>query len=79
MGNEAKRRITIYRDDSTTPVVYEPVKHYWYEAGNTVLVIAYLIDDQGSHNYVHWPVERFQWFRDEKLAPAAPETGGPGA
>ena len=69
--NQLYRRITIYRDHSTTPVVYEPVKHYWYEAGNTVLVIAYVTDvETGFHNYVHWPVSRFHWFRDEKLTNA---------
>lgn len=72
--NKAYRRITVYRDDSTTPVVYEPVKHYWYEANNTVLVIAYITHaDTGAHNYVHWPVSRFQWFRDEKLEQQVPE------
>ncbi len=71
MTNQLYRRITIYRDDSTTPVVYEPVKHYWYEAHGTVLVIAYIVDaESGRHNYVHWPRENFTWFRDEKLEEA---------
>ena len=49
----ANRRITPYRDDASTPVIYEPVKHLWWEAGNTVLVIAYFVDDEGGHDYAH--------------------------
>lgn len=60
------RRITIYRDDSTTQVVYERVKHIFWTAGNSVLVIAQY--DEGSdmaHHYIHWPRERICWFKDE--------------
>ena len=64
---DALRRITIYRDDSTTPVVYDRVKHIWWEAHGSVLVIAYLIDSEGAHDYVHWPRERIAWFREEKI------------
>lgn len=65
--NSKMRRITLYRDDSTTPVVYEPVKHYWYESNGAVLVIAYVSGANGEHNYAHWPIARVAWFRDEKL------------
>ena len=68
--NMKVRRITLYRDDSTTPVVYERVKHFWYENGGRVLVIAYLVGTSGAHDYVHWPVKRFTWFRDEKVGHA---------
>lgn len=68
-ANLKHRRITVYREDSTTPVVYEPVQHVWYEAGNTVLVIAFITDKAtGAHDYVHWPMSRVMWFKDEKLA-----------
>lgn len=61
------RRISIYRDDATTPVIYENVKHVWYEAGNSILVVSqYQNDYNGEHNYFHWPVSRFQWYKDEK-------------
>ena len=72
------RKITIYRDDSTTQVVYERVKHIFWTAGNSVLVIAqYDEHDEdfkgikravvkvGSHHYIHWPRERICWFKDE--------------
>lgn len=66
-ANRKYRRLTIYRDDSTTPVVVEPVKHYWWEANNSVLVVSYITDmATGAHDYLHWPRERFTWFRDEK-------------
>lgn len=60
------RRVTVYRDDSTTQVVYENVKHLFWTAGNTVLVIAqYTNVDAGDHHYIHWLRERFVWFKDE--------------
>lgn len=61
------RTITLYRDDSTTQVVFENVKHFFWLAGNTVLVIAQYTDvTSGAHRYIHWPRERFCWFKDEK-------------
>jgi hypothetical protein len=62
----AARKITLYRDDSTTQVVFENVKHYFWLAGNTVLCIAQYTDvDTGAHKYINWPRERFCWFKDE--------------
>jgi len=58
------RTVTLYRDDSTTQVVYPDVKHLFWTAGNTVLVVARYAKD-GTHYYVHWPRERFCWFKDE--------------
>lgn len=61
------RRLTIYRDDSTVQVVYEGVKHFFWTANNTVLAIAQITDKTtGAHRYIHWPRERFCWFKDEK-------------
>lgn len=61
------RKITLYRDDSTTQVVFENVKHFFFTAGNTVLTIAQFTNlDTGAHKYIHWPRERFCWFKDEK-------------
>ncbi len=60
------RTLTIYRDDSTSQVQYDRVKAWFWTAGNTVLVISRYNDDAGSdHHYIHWPRERFCWFRDE--------------
>ena len=62
------RRVTLYRDDSTTQVVYENVKHVFWTAGNTVLVLAQYDDDtHTTHHYIHWPRERLCWFKDEPL------------
>jgi hypothetical protein len=68
-------KLTLYRDDSTTPVKFEYVKHVFWTAGNTVLVIAQydhverhceeFVTD-GKHHYVHWPRERFCWYRLER-------------
>lgn len=67
------RRITLYRDDSTTQVVYDFVKHFFWTANGSVLVIAQYAQDGGiesilgDHRYIHWPRERFCWFKDEKI------------
>jgi hypothetical protein len=63
------RTITLYRDDSTTQVVYEDVKHTFWTADNTVFVLAQYTDKAtGAHRYIHWPRERprerFCWFKD---------------
>ena len=58
--------VKLYRDDSVTPVVYEDVKHVFMTADNTVLTIAQITDAAtGAHRYIHWPRERFCWFKDE--------------
>lgn len=60
------RTLTLYRDDSTVQVVYENVKAVFWTAGNTVLVISQYTDETPtSHKYIHWPRERFCWFKDE--------------
>jgi hypothetical protein len=61
------RKITLYRDDSTTQVVYEHVKHWFFTAGNTMLTLAQFTrpGESTEHRYIHWPRERFCWFKDE--------------
>jgi hypothetical protein len=60
------RRLTLYRDDSTVQVVYERVKTFFWTAGSSVLTIArYNAESGPEHYYVHWPRERFCWFKDE--------------
>lgn len=75
----ANRKCTIYRDDSTVQVVYENVKAIFWTAGNTVLVVSQYTDTTtGAHRYIHWPRERFCWFKDEPapalLLPSEKET-----
>ncbi len=73
------RTITIYREDSTTQVIYENVKHAFWTAGNTVFVIAqYTNTATGAHRYVHWPRERFCWFKDEPAPQIPPNLVKPG-
>jgi hypothetical protein len=59
------RKLTLYRDDSTTQVIYERVKHWFFLANNTVLCIAQYDQEGDGHHYIMWPRERFCWFRDE--------------
>ncbi len=63
------RSVTLYRDDSTVQVNYDDVKTVFWTAGNTVLVIARYQagTTDGKHFYVHWPRERFCWFKDVPL------------
>lgn len=70
----SNRRLTLYRDDSTTQVVFDNVKHFFFTAGNTVLTIAQFTMSGvlGEHKYIHWPRERFCWFKDEPMP--RPET-----
>lgn len=66
MSKRKTRRITLYRDDSTVQVAYKDVKTFFWTAANTVLVISQYSSDAGSeHHYIHWPRERFCWFKDE--------------
>jgi hypothetical protein len=61
-----ERRVTIYRDDSTVQVVFSRVKTTFWTAGNTVFVVSRYDADVGEgHHYIHWPRERFCWFKDE--------------
>lgn len=63
---QSGRTLTLYRDDSTVQVVYEHVKAVFWTAGNTVLVVSqYTAPETGAHRYIHWPRERFCWFKDE--------------
>ncbi len=73
-----KRKLTIYRDDSTVQVVYEDAKTCFWTANNSVLVIARYVEGatDGSHYYVHWPRERVCWFKDEP-AQLAEKRGAP--
>jgi hypothetical protein len=63
-------RLKVYRDDSTTPVVYDDVKHVFWTADNSVLVIAQFTDGPGqeAHHYIHWPRERVCWYRLERVS-----------
>jgi len=64
------RKLTLYRDDSTVQVVYDAVKAVFWTANNTVLVISQYTDiTTGTHRYIHWPRERFCWFKDEPEPP----------
>lgn len=66
-GDITMRKITIYRDDSTVQIIYENVKHIFWTANNSVLVIAqYTNLKTKEHKYFHWLRERICWFKDEK-------------
>ncbi|MET0439153.1 MAG: hypothetical protein ABW043_16840 [Devosia sp.] len=71
----AERKLTLYRDDSTSQVTYDRVKTWFWTANNTVLVVSrYDGEVGGAHHYIHWPRERFCWFKDEPRA-LQPEGG----
>jgi hypothetical protein len=68
------RKLTLYRDDSTTQVVFENVKHYFWLAGYDRLCGAIYRVATGAHKYINWPRERFCWFKDE-AQPLSPSGG----
>jgi len=69
MSVRQTRKLTIYRDDSTVPVVYDRVKAVFWTAGNTMLVVSRYDSEEGDgHHYIHWPRERFCWFKDQPQA-----------
>ena len=69
----SNRRITLYRDDSTVQVAYDAVKAAFWTANNTVFVVSqYTNTETGAHRYIHWPRERFCWFKDEPDHEAKP-------
>lgn len=57
-------RVTIYRTDSHTPVVYELVKHAWWESDRYIVSV---LKWRGSraHYYWTWPRERISHIREE--------------
>ena len=60
------RKLTLYRDDSTVQIIYDKVKAVFWTANNTVLVVSQFSNvESGAHRYIHWPRERFCWFKDE--------------
>ena len=59
-----ERTLTIYRDDSTVQVVYDRVKAVFWTADNSVLVVSRYHGEGDEHYYIHWPRERFCWFKD---------------
>lgn len=62
------KRLTVYRDDSTSQVVYDNVKHYFLTGNNTVLTIAQITDaSTGAHRYIHLPLSRVCWWREENV------------
>lgn len=63
-----ERILTLYRDDSTVQVVYDRVKAVFWTADNSVLVVSrYDNHTTDEHHYIHWPRERFCWFKDQPL------------
>lgn len=66
MIEKKNRTVTLYRDDSTVQVIYNRVKSVFWTAGNTVLVISrFNGPETDEHHYIHWPRERFCWFKDQ--------------
>ena len=48
--------VTIYRRDSETPVVYENVKHFWWEDWRLVVSVIKTAET-GEHFYWIWPCD----------------------
>jgi hypothetical protein len=58
--------VTIYRNDSQTPVVYDNVKHEWSD-GRVYVVSQYThTPDQKTHHYWKWPWARISHVKVER-------------
>ena len=63
-------RVTIYRVNSETSVVYERVKHCWW-AGSSVFVVSQLRTiGKSEHDYWEWPVAQIDHIHIEKTTDA---------
>lgn len=65
--HRVEKRVTVYREDSVTQVVYDRVKHTWWEAGHSIFVISQFTGDGPEHHYICWPRERIAWFRIQPM------------
>lgn len=76
--SRSERTLTLYRDDTTAQVVFEHVKTFFWVANNTVLVISKYDAETGpEHHYIHWPRERFCWFKDQPAHPLPSQERAP--
>ena len=57
-------RVRIIRNDATSPVVYEGVKHAWRQGDELVLSL-------GEHGvnrlYIHWPIYEIDHYEVEEM------------
>jgi hypothetical protein len=59
-------RVSVYRNDSHTPVVYEDVKHAWWEHGRYIIAQYVNSKEGGEHFYWTWPGERISHVKEER-------------
>lgn len=64
-ANNMTYKVSIYRDGSVTTLEYDKVKHCFWTCNNTILTLA-RYDDAGEHYYIHFPRERFCWYKIER-------------
>jgi hypothetical protein len=67
-------KITIYRRDSHTPVVYDYVKHVWWEDNNYIIAqFSEPFEDNssgsglGTHHYWTWLREQISHIKEERV------------
>jgi len=60
--------VTIYRNDSQTPIKYDLVKHYWWEKDRLVISCLYAKDSK-AHFYWIWPKESIGHIKAERIMP----------
>lgn len=60
-------KVTIYRIDSECPVVYENVKHAWYEQCNRLIISVFKEPGKPDHYYWHWPLAMISHIRVERM------------
>lgn len=61
IGHGTLYQVRVYLDGANDIQVYDNVKHVWYKAGNTVLVILHYYDET-TYRYVSYMRERIVWY-----------------
>ena len=57
-------KVSIYRVDSHTPVVYENVKHAWWESGRYVVSQYTEPGVSDKHHYWTWPEQAISHIKE---------------
>ena len=60
-------QVTIYRRDSESSVVYERVKHIWWNRYGVLIVSVLRSLDAPEHDYWEWPREMIDHVKIQKV------------
>lgn len=59
-------KVTLYRRDSETPVIYDLVKHAWWEESARFIIAQFKVGSEHEHHYWTWPVDLISHIKIER-------------